>query len=174
MFPLFLRLPSDILGLRSKWTIYRHVNQSKIRNLVWTGRKHIRLKKISQKLTVICVLCLFTKLSQNVYLIIKRILIYWYARCNCKFCKVPWFCCVFWDFSYNIGKNSCLNCCISTKLPQIVCLINVHILKCHHAECAYRLRKIFWFNEFFGGIFIYILFHVIVLRQKCWNKINPL
>ena len=30
-------------------------------------------------------------------------------------------------FSYNIIDHSCLNCCISTKLSLIVCLINAHI-----------------------------------------------
>ena len=55
--------------------------------------------------------------------------------------KSPWFYCVYWIFSYITDKYSCLNCCISTKLSQIVCLVNVHILACQRAKCHCRLRK---------------------------------
>ena len=37
----------------------------------------------------------FTKLSLNVCIINTHILIYWYARCNCKLWKGIWFYCVF-------------------------------------------------------------------------------
>ena len=65
-----------------------------------------------------------TYLHQNVYLINKNISMYCYARCNCMLWKVIWFCCRFWIFSYIINKYLCLKYCISTKLSQIVCLIN--------------------------------------------------
>ena len=37
-------------------------------------------------------------------------------------------------FSHIIGDNSCLNCCISIKLLQSVCLINIHILVYGHSD----------------------------------------
>ena len=44
----------------------------------------------------------FTKLSQNIYLTNTHILIYWYARCDCKLCNAPRFYCAFLDiFKYN-------------------------------------------------------------------------
>ena len=43
---------------------------------------------------------------------------------------------------------------IFTKLSQIVCLINVHILICQHAKCDCRLWNVLWFNCVFSGIFI--------------------
>ena len=63
-----------------------------------------------------------------------------------KTCLKPsldWFYWFFRVFSYIIDYHSFLNCCISTKLSQIVCLINVHILVCQHARCDCRLWKIF-------------------------------
>ena len=50
------------------------------------------------KMSGICVwyiVHIFTKLSQNVYLINKHILIYWHARCNCKLWNAILFYCVF-------------------------------------------------------------------------------
>ena len=38
-----------------------------------------------------------------------------------------WFYCVFWIFSYIINDHSYLNCCISTNLSQIVCLMHTQI-----------------------------------------------
>ena len=38
---------------------------------------------------------IFTKFSQNVYLINTHIFIYRHARCNCKLWSVPWICCIF-------------------------------------------------------------------------------
>ena len=89
---------------------------------------------------------IFTKLSHNVCLIYRHILIYWYGRCDCKLWKVYWFYCVFWIFSYIIDNHSCLYCCISTKLPQIMCLIDVHILVFQYTKCDCRLLELLWFN----------------------------
>ena len=48
-----------------------------------------------------------------------------------------------------INDYSCLRCCIFTKLSQIACLINVHVLKFQYAKYDCRLWKVFWFNYFF-------------------------
>ena len=69
----------------------------------------------------------------------------------------------FYVFSYIIDDHSRLNFCMSTKLSQIVCLINVHILVCKHATCDCSLWKVLWFNAFFGNY--HILLHV-------WNAIT--
>ena len=97
----------------------------------------------------------FTKLSQNVCLINTHILIYWHARCICKFWKALWFYCVFRVFSYIIGEYSCQKYYIFTKLSQIVCLINMYILKCQHAKCDCWLWKVLWFNCIFWVFFSY-------------------
>ena len=96
-----------------------------------------------------------TKLSQNVYLINTHILIYRYARCNCKLCKFLWFCCVFLAFSYIIDDHSCLNCLICAKLSHILCPIDTHILACQNAKFNCKLWQVLWFNTFFGEIFVY-------------------
>ena len=44
-------------------------------------------------------------------------------------------------FSYIIEDHSYLNCCISAKLSQIVCLINVHILVCQYVECQLQVME---------------------------------
>ena len=88
----------------------------------------------------------FTKLSQIVFLITMHILMYRYAIYNCKLWKAFWFYCVFRRFSYIIDGHSCLKYCISTKLSQIVCLTNVHILVCQYAKCDCRLWRVLWFN----------------------------
>ena len=69
----------------------------------------------------------FTKLSQNVYI---NILVYQYARCDCKLWNALRFYCVFWVFSYIFDNYSCLNCCICTELSLIVYLINNDMSKC--------------------------------------------
>ena len=76
-----------------------------------------------------CLAHSFTKLSQNVHLVNTHILIYRYARCDCKLWNALWFYCVFWVFSYIISDHSSLNCCISTKLSLIVYLINTEMSK---------------------------------------------
>ena len=45
-----------------------------------------------------------------------------------------------------IDEHSCLNCCISTKASQIVCIINVHILICQHEKWDCRLWKVLCSN----------------------------
>ena len=50
---------------------------------------------------------IFTKLSQNLYLINTHILIYQHDRCDCKLWSVP-FSLDFWLFSYIIDDHSCL------------------------------------------------------------------
>ena len=90
-----------------------------------------------------------TKLSQNVNLINIHILIYRYARYNCKLWKALWFHRVFWVFSYIIDEHSRLKCCIFTKLSHIVCLINVHILISQYTKHDCSLWKVLLFNCFF-------------------------
>ena len=41
---------------------------------------------------------IFTKLSQNVFLVNKNILTYWHARCDGKLWNTIWFYCVYWVF----------------------------------------------------------------------------
>ena len=100
----------------------------------------------------------FIKLSQNVFLINTHILIYSNARCNSK---LLYFYCFFRVFSYIIDYHLCLNCCISTNLSQIVCLINLHILVCQHAKCNCRLYRRFsdsiTLKFYFYGFFFYII-----------------
>ena len=43
----------------------------------------------------------------------------------------------FWLFSQIIDDHSCLNCCISTKLSQIVCLVTLHILNIPNVTTGY-------------------------------------
>ena len=50
--------------------------------------------------------------------------------CNCKLWNAPWFCLIFLRISYIIDDYSCLKYCILTKVSQIMCLIDVHILVC--------------------------------------------
>ena len=73
---------------------------------------------------------IFTKLSQNVYLINTLIFIYYHSRCYRKLWSLYWFECIFQEFSYIIDEYSCVKYCIFTKLSQMMCLINVHILIC--------------------------------------------
>ena len=96
------------------------------------------------------------KPSQNVCLINTHIFMYWYVRCNYKLWNALWFYCVFRVFSYITDDHLCLNCSTSTKLSQIVCLINVHILVYQHAKCNCSLWKDLWFNTFFLA-FSYII-----------------
>ena len=98
----------------------------------------------------------FTQLLHNMCLINTHIFIYWYVRCNCKLWKALWFYCI---FSYIIDEYSCLKYCIFTKLSQIVCLINVHILDYQHAKCDCWLWKVLWFDCVFLWIFHIITYH---------------
>ena len=45
----------------------------------------------------------------------------------------------FWVFSYFIDDHSCLNCCVFTKLSQIMSLINVQIQILSHS-----IQSFFW------------------------------
>ena len=69
-----------------------------------------------------------------------------HARCYCRLAKALWFYYVFWVFSYIIDKNSCLMYFISTKLSQIMCLINLNTLICQHIKCDCRLWKVIRLN----------------------------
>ena len=62
----------------------------------------------------------------------------------------------FKEFSYIIDDHSYLKNCISTKLSQIVCLINVHILECKYAKCDCIIWKVLLFNCVFRE-FSYII-----------------
>ena len=78
----------------------------------------------------------------------------------------------FWVFSYIVDEHSCLKYCIFTKLLQIVCLINVHILVCQHAKCDCRLWKVFWFDCVFSA-FSYITTcsnFIILLQIVCQGR----
>ena len=87
----------------------------------------------------------FIKLSQNICLINIDILMYWQITCSCKLWHAPLLWLVFFkEFLYIIDDNSWLKYCIFTKLSQIVCSINVHILVWQHAkydDC--RLWKVY-------------------------------
>ena len=93
----------------------------------------------------------FTNLWQNVCLTNTYILIYWNARRIYKLWKALRFYCVFWVFSYIIDEYSCQRYCIFTKLSQMVCLINMYILKCQHAKCDCWL----WFNCIFWVFWVF-------------------
>ena len=41
-----------------------------------------------------------------------------------------------------IDDHPWLKYCFITKVSQIVCLINTHILICWHARCNYKVRKV--------------------------------
>ena len=112
----------------------------------WEGRRHcpISEKNHLYEQNFCLEAYIFTKLSQNLCLINTHILTYWHARCGCKSWNAFWFYCVFRVFSYINDNYSCLKYCIFTKLSQIVCLINIHILVCQHAKCACRLWKVFY------------------------------
>ena len=81
-----------------------------LRLFVLAGWKHVLcLKKYHKNERHLWLVShVLTKLWQNVCPINMHILIYWYARCNCKLWKVPWFYRVFWVFSYIIDKHSLL------------------------------------------------------------------
>ena len=102
---------------------------------------------------------IFTKLSQNVSLINVYILIYWHVRCDWKLRNTLWFYCIFGYFRYIIEDHSCLNCCISTKLSQIVSLIISCTLVYQHAKCDCSLWKVLWFSCVFLE-FSYIISHL--------------
>ena len=53
--------------------------------------------------------------------------------------------------------NSCLKCSIFIKLSQIVCLVNVHILIYHHANCDCSLWKVVLLSNAFFWYFFHIL-----------------
>ena len=95
----------------------------------------------------------FTKHSQNVCLINIHILMYRHARYDCKLWNAFWFYNVFWALSYIINDHSCLNCCISTKLSLIICLISTHILTYRHARCHSKLWNASWFYSIFFEFF---------------------
>ena len=103
-----------------------------------------------------------TKLSQKVCLIITHILIFWHVRCDYNLWNAYWFYCIFRVFSYIFDDHhhSCLICYISTKISLIVYLINTHILIFWHVRYFYKLRKVFWFNWFFGNFNVwYVILH---------------
>ena len=121
--------------------------------LVWASQKHCPMSEKNyhkkERHFYLITLC-FSKLSQNMCPINTHILLYWYARCNCKL----WFNCIFLEFSYIIDEHLGLKYFIFTKLSQIVSLINVHIFVCQHIKCDCWLWKVLWCNAFFV-IFIY-------------------
>ena len=50
--------------------------------------------------------------------------------------------CIFYESSYIIDEHSCLKYFIFTKLSQIMCLINAHILVYQHAKCDCKLWEV--------------------------------
>ena len=123
---------------------------------VWAGRKHCHMsEKISQKWTPF--------LFGNTYLhqTFTECVSNRYPHFGVLICQMwlqvmesPLILLRFCVSSYIIDDYSHLNCCISNKLSQIVCLINVHILLCQHAKSNCKLWKVLWFNAFLR-IFIY-------------------
>ena len=137
------------------------------------------LKKYHKNERHLCLVAyIFTKLSQNVCIIITHILMYWFARCNCKLCVVSWFYYISWVFLYIIIDNHFMSELIystSTKLSQIVCLINVHILECQHVKCDCRLWMALWFDAFFWELSYIITslkryYLTKVLQIMCWGR----
>ena len=80
--------------------------------------------------------------------------------------------------SYIIEDNSCLMCCISIKLSQIVYLIYTHILIYQHAKCDHKLRKVPWiispsnFHKFVGKEVSSIQLHIIKVCRLQRIKVN--
>ena len=103
-------------------------------------------------------------------LINTHIMIYWHVRHNCKLWQVHRFYCFFMEFSYIIDDHSCLKYIFSTKLSQIVCLINLKLLVCQHDKCDCWLWKVNWFNRFVFGNF-HILLHVwnVIISTNFYN-----
>ena len=108
---------------------------------------------------------IFINLSQNICLINTHILIYWYARCDCKLWNSLRFYNVFWAFSYIIIEHSCLYCCISTKHSLIIWLINTHIVIYWHARCHSKLWKAFWFYFVFFLFFLFFFVFFLLISQ---------
>ena len=50
----------------------------------------------------------------------------------------------FYEFSYIIEDYSCLKCCISTKISQIMCLINTHSLMFRYIKFYCKLWYASW------------------------------
>ena len=85
------------------------------------------LKKYRKNEWHLCLVAhIFTKHSQNVCLINTHILICQHGRCDCKL----WNALLFWVFSCSSDGHLYVNCCISSKLSLILCLIS--ILVCRH------------------------------------------
>ena len=85
MFPLFLPLLEiDILIFET---------------VFWTNRQRVVLKKNRKNQRHLCLAThIFTKLSQNVYLINTHILEYRHDRLDCKLWNAHWFYCLFCIF----------------------------------------------------------------------------
>ena len=111
--PYFIQDCSNVVGV----LIFEALCLGRSKTLPYVWKKYLKNKRHLRLVTHI-----FTKLSQNVFLFNTHILMYQYARCNCKLWKAIWFYCIFWVFSYIFIEHSCLNCCISTKLSLIVYL----------------------------------------------------
>ena len=65
--------------------------------MLWDGNTALCLKNTSKKWEAFAfdIAHIVTKLSQNMYLINKHILIYRYAKCDCKLWSALQICCVF-------------------------------------------------------------------------------
>ena len=72
-------------------------------------------------------------------------------------------------FSYIIDDHSCLKCYIFTKVSQIMCLIDVHILVCQHAkcDCRFALFENFWL--LFSSPMFLLFFQLPVKRSQTQN-----
>ena len=68
------------------------------------------------------------------------------------------------EFSRLIVDYLCMNCCIFTKISQIVCLISKHFLVCRYTRSSSRLWKVIWFNCIFWG-FLYFYTFITKLLQ---------
>ena len=110
--------------------------------------------------------------SINIYfhIYIHNILIYWQARCDCKLWNTLRFYCVFWVFSYIFYHQSCLNCCISTKLSLVVYLIDTD-MSVYRMWLQVMKSLLIWlrfFSNFAQNWWIF-MFEVLYLHQTFIN-----
>ena len=98
------------------------------------------MSQISQKWTAL--------ICQNICLINHNQHTFWYIDIDkpdvtASYGRLFDFIALFGNFAHIIDEDSRLNCCIFTKLSQIICLTNAHILVCQHAKCDCRLWKVY-------------------------------
>ena len=123
---------------------------------------------------------MFTKLSQNVCLTNTHILMYWYARFNCKLWNIFWFCCdrsktlpYVWKKYLKNERYLCLVTHSFTKHSQNVCLINTHILVNRYPRCDCKLWNASWSYRVFW-VFSYIGDEHSCLKYCIFTKLSQI